>query len=423
MDLRRVGEIVHTRARSATGRSARERARHGCSAFAAVALFAVISCVACSEQQHTVGIYDLNAEGGTGGRAHLNAGTGGDGDGAPSTGDGSTSFVDAAIPIPDAAPQCAQSVAPTVRKRLDLYFLIDTNFFASASENWQKVVQGIRGYSQRDESAGTGLGLRVIDPPPPQLLPLGQDPTCDPNTYSRVSAVIGPDPLPANVQEIADALSNVTASVTTPLDPALAGGIRLAASRKAAYPDREQAVVMISDAFFDFSCGSSVTDLVQTAEQGLSRNRIRSYMVELVVEPLGPFMPILDGLPVPTKIAFDPIAAAGGTQHARTLHMQDDSASDLADTLLEIQRDAEPCDYLLPDDMDWDDTLLAVDTGAGPGPVPRLSSEAECGPIGGAYLDSSTGTSWARACPASCAAIKATARPPVWIVGCDPSDP
>jgi hypothetical protein len=409
VDLRRVGEQLG------------ERPRHK-RALAALALAVALS--ACSRVTHTVGEHDVNAVSGVSGMRSppFSGGNGGNAGDTPIE-DGSTGLPDAAIP--DAAPQCADNVVAAQQKHLNLQLMVDTNFLVADSGLWDKVQRGILDYAQREEAAGTGLGLRLIDLPDDILsmvpLPLGSE-ACDFNWYARATpnGAVAQQPLPANLAQLQSTLSNVRSTFTTPLAPALTGGIELAFSLKNTRPEEEQVVVLISDAFLDLSCTSTPGELINAAAEGLAVKRIRSYMIELLQNPL-PILPVTG-----TIIPLDPVAAAGGTSHARSFHLNNDSARVLADRLLEIQRDAAVCEYALPGDAVWDEAWLAVDTGVGPGPLARLNDASECGVTGGSYVtyvDPTSGTTWARACPNSCAAIKASARPPVWIVDCDPNGP
>jgi hypothetical protein len=416
VDLRRVGERLGERMRlSGVLTIGSARVRH---AFIALAFAFALS--ACSETTHTVGVSDVNAVSNTSGTGGRQGGTGGSSGTAGTTpiGDGSIGVPDAAIP--DAAPQCADNVIAAPQKRVNLNLMVDTNFLVAESALWGKVQRGILDYAQRDEAAGTGLGLRLIDLPEDILsnvpLPLGSY-ACNSNWYS--SPTVAQEPLPTTIAQLTQTLDTVTSTFTTPLAPALQGGIEYAFSMKNTYPDEDQVVVLISDAFLDLSCTSTAGQLADLAAAGRAKG-VRSYMIEVLQNPLQILPSVLTG----TIIPLDPVASAGGTSHARSFHLTDDPSSVLADRLLEIQRDARVCEYALPSDAAWDEAWLAVDTGVGPGPLARLTNANECGATGGSYVtyvDPISGTTWARACPTSCAAINASARPPVWIVDCDPS--
>lgn len=408
VDLRRVGD------------NANERLRH--SARLVAVLLGSLAFAGCSETHHTVGVHDVNAQtSGTSGTRAPDAPAGGGG--MRPIDDGSVGAVDAALPIPDAAPHCTE-VMPTLRKPLSLFLMIDTNFLVADGGQWDKVQQGILAYSRHEEAAGTGLGLRLIDPPPSiPLLPLGSQ-ACEPGTYSRASTGTpwaDTRPLPTNVDEISNALSIVTGSLTTPLRPALQGALDRAFSLKNARPDEEQAVVLMSDAFLDLSCATSSEQLIQTAANGRTTLGIRSYMLELL-DPTILLLPDLAQMFAGTFIPLDPVAAAGGTDRARSFNLSTDDPSTLVERLLEIQHDAEPCEYALPAGLSWNDVLLAVDTGVGPGPLSRLTHEIECGVGGGAfvsYVDPITDATWIKACDTSCQTIKNIGRDPLWIIGCD----
>jgi len=412
VDLRRVDDNESEKANGCLRHSA---------LFTAV-LLSALALFACSETHHTVGVFDVEAQtgGGSGTRApNPQAGTGGSG-GTAAIDDGSIGTIDAAVAIPDAAPQCME-VMPTLRKPLNLYLMIDTNFLVADGGQWSKVQQGILEYSRKDEAAGTGLGLRLIDPPPSiPLLPLGS-PACEASTYSRASSSsVNTQPLPTNIDEITNVLGVVTGSLTTPLDPALQGALDLAFSLKNARPDEDQAVVLLSDAFLDLSCATTSEQLIQSAAQGRNEFGIRSYMLELL-DPTIFLLPDLAQF-AGTFIPLDPVAAAGGTDRARSFNLSEDSPAVLAERLLEIQHDAEPCEYAVPTGVDWSELLLAVEAPDGPGPLPRLSDEIECGVGGGAfisYVDSTTGAVWAKACASSCQTIKRLGRDPLWMIGCD----
>lgn len=386
----------------------------------------MLALSACSEVTHTVGKSDVNAISGASGMRSEPMNDSGAG--------GTTPIEDSSTGLPDASIRDATMETPdtiivaAVRKRLNLYFMVDPNFLVTDNSGvWNKVRAGILEYAQREEAAGTGLGLRVIDPPDNILFLLPTDQHCLASTYSRASSkAAAQEALPTNIAALTRALPlDVAATLTTPLTPALQGAIDLAFSLKNTRPDEEQAVVLITDAFLDLSCASTAEQLTDAALRGRVDKGIRSYMVEL----LNPIPLIPDPLTQGTFIPLDPVASAGGTGTARPFNLRDDAPSDLAKLLLDIQLDAEACEYAVPQDATWDDALLAIDGGVGPdlpvGPTPlaRLNDPTECGAGGGAYVsyvDAASGTSWARACPTSCTAIKATKRPPVWIVSKGP---
>lgn len=430
VDLRHVGERTDKRLKhSALLIAERACFRRAIVRFIHLSSLAVaFTLLACSASHHTVGVFDVNAVtgGSSGMRAHNGqAGTGGVGSGGTPIDDGSVGTLDAGpAPIPDAAPQC-MVVLPARPKRLNLYLMVDTNFLIADGGQWDKVKQGILDYARSEEAAGTGLGMRLIDPPLSiPFFPLGSG-ACEPSTYMMTSdAAIVAQPLPANLDEITRVLGTaVTGSLTTPLGPALQGALDLTFSLKNTLPDEEQAVVLLSDGFLDLSCTTSPQQLIQTAKNGRELYNVRSYMLELL-DPTLQFLPseITDNFPDGTIIPLDPVASAGGTHHARSFNVSAEDPSALARDLLEIQRDAQPCEYALPDGTPWEELLLAVDTGVGPGPLARLNDSTECGSSGGAYLsyiDPVSGTQWAKACDTSCLTIKEIALDPLWIVGCD----
>lgn len=378
---------------------------------------ACLCALACSDVKHSVGTLNVAstaARSGAGagaaqaGSAGASSGTAGTGAGSavPVGGGGTGTGFDVDAALPEAVPECAANAVPSVAKRLDLYFMVSGNLVTTFTGVGAKLTSGISEYVDRDSSAGVGLGLDFY----------GFD-TCDSSAYSLPEAPVGVDPLPSNADAIHRTLDNnaVSAEIIPPaLAAALEGAVAYSRSRANVRPGQtQQAVVLFSDGFLDLACASSSRSMAEIAAAGLPVG-VRTFIVELSAIALDiPLFPI--GMPL---VALDPVAAAGGTGSARTIDLVRDTPADIADLLVSIQRDAQPCDYTLPDGTTWGDAQLAIDTGAGPRPLAMLDDVSACGPSGGVFLDESSGTSWARACPASCQAIRASERSPVWLIGC-----
>jgi hypothetical protein len=244
--------------------------------------------------------------------------------------------------------------------------------------------------------------------------------SCAPETYAAATVSAGDAPLPANATTVQRTLNDFTlpTDFIAPLGPALEGAVRYARSRSSSFEDQPQAVVLFSDGFADLACMTGQQDMESIARAGAQAG-VRTFVVELATAPnIISMIPVLNVL---TLVQLDPVASAGGTGTARTLDLLGDSPDDVEQLLLQIQREAQPCDYALPDGASWGEVQLAINTGAGPRPLTALSDATACDASGGVFLDASGSTPWARACPASCAAIQASTLAPVWLRGCTAS--
>jgi hypothetical protein len=224
--------------------------------------------------------------------------------------------------------------------------------------------------------------------------------------------------LPSNVSRLTYELRAAKLPpLTSAIEPALAGAIQHAQAHLAEHPTQQPAVVLITDGFLDATCASTSEGLAMLAQQGLASS-IPTYIVELRA-----FQVPIPGPGGSVIIPLSDVAEAGGGERVRRINLVGAEPQDLRNALLDIQRDAAPCDYVLPEDGVWEDLFLAINTTfAGPIPILRLDDESECSLRGGLYLIDPNASSdeprWARACEASCAAIKNSRRTPSWLYGC-----
>jgi hypothetical protein len=379
------------------------------------AAVACVACVACSDVQHVVGKADLSASGGSGsiaGNAGVasggQGGQAGRGGGAPIAGAGMSSF-DASLP--DAVPACAVNAVLAERRRLDIYLVLDTNITIAVDGAWPIITEGIKRYARLSAAEGTGLGYDMVGPELTYLDPTNN--ICNSRDYQMPFVVIGREPLPANADAVEQGLENTVSVLDVPLAHVLEGALTYVGSIRDSYRTKP-VIVLVTDGFPDFACGSTIARVAEVAEVGAA-NELATYVIEV---------PIINGFVegivdefveiVLPPATLTPVASASGTT-LRMLTPRDD-ADAVARMLLAIQREAEPCDYALPEGMAWEDIQLAVDDGTAPHPLQRLSSLDECSGSSGVYLDPKSG--FARACLDACKLIRGSGRPPLWVRDC-----
>jgi hypothetical protein len=380
-------------------------------------LLATVLLCGCADQTHVIGTIDrqqtpLDGNGGfppvTGapvagaaaGEAPSSAGTG-QSSGMPGAQAGDP------LPAPVIAPDgCEFTTAPAAGRRLDMYLMVDGIITQSITGAWDNVRRGIMAYVGDARAAGTGVGLRVFGL------------QCSAQSYAMPDAEV--DLLPGNAEAVRDALPRIPFNAS-PMLPALQGAILHARSRAGWYPEWRQIVVMITDGFPDPTCFSGREEVLTAAQDGLAGGAgappVPTYVIG-VREPSipNPFDPLAElGL---VDDELDMLASAGGTTAARHSNISEPPQT-LADALLEIQRDAEPCEYAVPEGVDPAQWTLSVDHGGSPPLLlPRVAGADGCAD-GGYYFDQPDTPGWAIACPRSCQQIKASGRRALSLSGCD----
>lgn len=305
---------------------------------------------------------------------------------------------------------CFPATVPAERKRLDLYLMVDINITLPLSGAWSTLTGGLREYVGSERAEGTGVGIDFFG-----VLPPVTNLDCSPDLYEMPTVGVGL--LPGNTPAIQTAVNRALPLQGSPLQPALEGALAYARSRAGFYDEEaQQAVVLITDGFVDLSCGTNVRDVSNAAAVEMRRSPpVPTYVVALDV-------PSLSGLFDPL-VRFEPleaIAREGGTGLARRVNVEDRSVA-IADTLLEVQQAAEPCDYFLPEQASAvGSTLsLAVSTDAAnpePKPLALLASENDCGD--GYYMREDAPQ--ITLCPATCVSTKARAQKLAWTIDCAP---
>ncbi len=311
-------------------------------------------------------------------------------------------------PPPPPGVACAGSSTPATPRQFDLYLMIDTNITIPLSGAWDNVRDGLVSYANDRCADGVGVGVRYF----------GVD--CNASTYATPTTPTAP--LPQNAAAIEQDIPK-TPFMASPTLPALQGALTYSGMRAQSLPDSKQIVVLISDGFYDFICqGPSTVASVFSA--GSSSAPVTPTYVLALDAPNLINVPGLSQLLSPV-VRFDPldtIAQSGGTGKARHIDLQADP-SVFAQSLVDIQHDAQPCDYAVPDAVRADPTAMAVglkdDAGAQTA-LAQVSDAAACAQASqdGYYLDDPADPSWAVLCPSTCAAVKAGCDQVVWVTGC-----
>lgn len=383
-------------------------------------VLAVVLCSGCSDVTHTVGTVNEGSGELRGGAQPSDAPReSDDGSTAPSspptrtdspsaTPPRPTTMVGDAINAGSSAPPpqftapdgCVWDVQVAYNRRLDMYLMVDSNITLPFVGGWDNLVSGLSVYADHPRSAGTGVGVRFF----------GLE--CTPNTYAMPDATV--EPLPGNAAAIKSAFP--LPFNFSPMRPALEGAIVHARSRANAHPEWKQVVVFMTDGFStDISCLTTPDSLVDIAEEGFTGTpSIPTYVIALSSPELPPnFWDPTDRLG-----PLEQVARAGGTGDPRPIDLQA-PAGDIVNALLDVQRAAEPCEYVLPVDLSVDVDQLALALWNSTEPVPRVERRGLCDEDPGYYLDDPDAPRHLVACPQTCDTIRADGNRPNLLTGCE----
>jgi hypothetical protein len=381
---------------------------------AAPLVLALCLSLACGKTTHTVGQVrparndDSNApraiDAGedTGSAATAGSGAAGTSSG-PSEDAGISAFPpvygDAAVDW-DAALVCGAVGLAAVRRRLDLYLIVDNNFTIQLPPGpivaWDNLLRGLDSYVEQDDAAGTAVGVKYFGT------------QCTAGAYARPDVEVLP--LPDNTQAIQRSLAAVPIINASPMVYALQGALEHSRSRANWFPHTKQAVVVITDGYA-FGCQPADTSAPAVAADGVDgAPSIPTYVIALDLPEL------VDILPLGRLDSLDDIAEQGGTGQARRIDLQD-STDAFVGAMLDVQRDAETCDYAVPQLVRDEPGRLSLgvsDPNGLPKALAPLASSSECGD--GFHMDAQA--AWATLCPSVCDQIKQSRAELVWFTDC-----
>jgi hypothetical protein len=318
---------------------------------------------------------------GTGGSQ---SGTGGGGGAGATQGTGGAGGeiivdVDSGVPDPDAA--CGLVTENGNRTPLNLYVMLDQSASMSGFR-WTAATTGLEALAADPASAGIRLALKLFPRAP------DNDPVCDALPYKVPDVPFGE--LPGNASAIAAALSGEPNGFSTPIYPALSGGLLKGIELVKNNPEETSAVLLVTDGEPEGACEKDPVKIVEMAKNGAAKH-VLTYVI---------------GLPGVNPTLANEIAAAGGTGKAIVIGKENVEA-DFVKALAKVRGEALPCSYALPSkvgsDFDVNQVnVLFTDNG---GTTNVIAQDEACTGEGWHYDDAANPTEIVL-CPASCALAK-----------------
>ncbi|MBW2458734.1 MAG: VWA domain-containing protein, partial [Deltaproteobacteria bacterium] len=260
----------------------------------------------------------------------------------PDAGDGSFD--------PDAA--CAKFEEQGVSKPVNLYVLFDKSN-SMAGNKWESAKAGLGAFVDDESSAGLVVALRFFPRDPDTV------PACDQQAYKEPTVPFGV--LPDNATALKAAMDAEAADgFSTPMYPALGGGILMGIEMAQNHPGESSAVLMVTDGEPEGPaslCGGvdpeDPAEIAALAAIGASYDPpVATYVV---------------GLPGVDQATANLIAEAGGTDSA-ILVGSTNVEEEFRQALAKVRGDAVPCVYEIPPQvLDGEVTIAQVNVQVWPG--------------------------------------------------------
>ena len=284
---------------------------------------------------------------------------------------------------------CGYSTEKAETHPVSLYLLVDKSSSMSGFK-WDAATAGLTAFVNDPASAGLTVGLRFF-PRPPDATPV-----CDQKAYQIPEVPFGA--LPGNAQNIVDALTgSLPDGFSTPIYPALGGGILAGIDIGTNEPDRRTAVILVTDGKPQGpapTC-SGVNPEDTTAIESLAKTG---------AEFNPPVSTYVIGLPGVDQTFANAVAAAGGTESAILISNVNVEQA-FKDALAKVRGDALPCDYAVPPQVvggQFEVTevnVVITYSGKEPDFLPQVQ---DCGDQEGWKYDDPSKPNRIVLCPASC---------------------
>jgi hypothetical protein len=213
-----------------------------------------------------------------------------------------------------------------------LYAMVDKSS-SMAGFKWDAAVAGLTAFVSDQASAGLTVGLRFFP------RPADATPVCDQKAYQIPEVPFGV--LPDNAQPIIDALNAATPDgFSTPVYPALGGGILAGIDNATNDPNRRTAVLLVTD-------GQPQGPAATCNGVNPEDTTVIANLAKTGAEFNPPVVTYVIGLPGVDQTFANAVAAAGGTESAILVGNVNVEES-FKQALNKVRGDALPCDYDIP---------------------------------------------------------------------------
>lgn len=255
---------------------------------------------------------------------------------------------------PDAA--CATGMAEASLRHVNMFIQFDRSRSMTEDDKWTQAAAALNGFFADPASAGLRIALRFFPhDEPAEGCTGGDEGVCDVMACSRplvplAEVVAARAPTDRQEALLVQAVrssapsSNDGQSDGTPLYPALAGALQWASSQRAAVPDEETAVVLVTDGEPN-GCEEGIATIAQLAADAYTKDGVRTYAI---------------GIAGASEAQMNRIARAGGTKQAFFAGDTSTAQRDLLRALDAIRGTVLSCVVPLPRGHDVDTERVNV---------------------------------------------------------------
>ena len=294
------------------------------------------------------------------------------------------------IPTVPVRPACEPTLRNNaVRKRVDMYIMMDANITLPYQGIWEYAIGGVREFVNDFRSLGTGVGLRFY----------GQE--CEPEDYDQ-RPTVEVKTLPANLDALNRATMIKGGYTASPMEGALKGAIQHQTKRASEHPEAKQIVVIVTDGVTqDLMCRYTANDVEDVARAGFNSSQIETHVIGFGYPETG--SDFADGI-IERFSPLDSIAVAGGTRTAQIVKTRQETVP-MSEALQRVRRTSQPCEYEVPSDFDPANLNLEFSV---IGMVPRVDARESCGQRSGFFYHNDPDTDLPTSlelCPVTCLLI------------------
>lgn len=307
----------------------------------------------------------------------------------------------------DAAPDntCGYTTEKANTHPVFLYILVDKSS-SMAGFKWDAAKAGLAAFVNDGASAGLTVGMRFFPRPADNV------PVCDQKAYQTPEVPFAP--LPDNAQPIIDALNAATPDgFSTPVYPALGGGILAGIDNALQDPNRRTAVLLVTD-------GKPQGPATTCNGVNPEDTNVIANLAKTGADYTPPVATYVIGLPGVDQAFANAVAAAGGTDSAILIGNVNVEES-FKQALDKVRGDALPCDYEIPETVTGGQfevtevNVVLTYSGKDPTFLPQVKS---CGD--GWHYDDPAAPKRIVLCPATCDKLHADFGAKIEIaLGCD----
>ncbi len=305
---------------------------------------------------------------------------------------------------------CGYSTEKAETHPVTLYVLVDksSSLGGTGTYKWDAAVAGLKAFVNDEASTGISVGLRFFPRPPDNT------PVCDQKAYQIPEVPFGL--LPGNAAAFVAALDAATPNgMSTPIYPALGGGILAGIDIASNDPNSRSAVLLVTD-------GAPQGPAPTCGGVNPEDPAVIEALAKVGADFNPPVVTYVVGLPGVNQAFANGVAAAGGTGSA-ILVGNVNVEQEFKDALAKVRGDALPCDYAVPKkvaDGEFEVTevnVVVTYSGKDPAFVTQVST---CGNKDGWHYDDPANPKRIVLCPATCSKLHGDFKAKIEIaLGCE----